>query len=196
MPTVKEPARGLCNRSRRTTTRHSKFAFRAQRACQRDQWAHSVPAAMPSMTRPFGGRCPVNPIRLSVARELGRDIDGAWWPRVDRITNELPQLVAVLTPMLGDITSINVNWPPLQRPPDFNSPGWEQKRQHVMTVSGGDGCVNLLIIPYATYSTLAVMLLRCAASLPVEPPDRDKPTFLTAGSILRAAQQQQAAGCH
>jgi Family of unknown function (DUF5994) len=102
------------------------------------------------MTRPFGGRGRPNPIRLSVARELGRDIDGAWWPRVDRITNELPE----------------------------------------------DACANLLIIPYSTYSTLALMLMRCAANLPIKAADRDKPAFLTADSILRAALQQCAPGCH
>ena len=124
-----------------------------------------------------------------MARQLGHDIDGAWWPRADRITNELPNLVAALTPLLGNITSINVNWPPLERPPDFNWPGWEGKRQHVMTVNG-DACAKLLIIPYATYSALALMVLRRAANLPIEPADRDKPAFQRAGSILRAAQQQ------
>jgi len=148
------------------------------------------------MTRPFNDRGRANPIRLSVARELGRDIDGAWWPRVDRITNELPHLVAVLTPLLGDITSINVNWPPLQRPPEFNWSGWEHKRQHVMTVSGEDACANLLIVPYSTYSALALMLLRCAANLPIKAADRDKRVFLTAGSILLAARRQCASGCH
>jgi len=157
---------------------------------------HPVPTATTAVIGPFGGRRSANPIRLSVARELGHDIDGAWWPRADRITNELPSLVSVLTPLLGDITSINVNWPPLQRPPDFNWPGWEQKRQHVMTVNGPDACANLLIIPYATYSALALMVLRCAANLPVEAADREKPAFLTAGLILRAAQQQRAVGCH
>ncbi|APA75621.1 DUF5994 family protein [Mycobacterium avium subsp. hominissuis] len=132
-----------------------------------------------------------DPVRLSVGCELGRAIDGAWWPRADRITNELPELVAVLTPLLGQIGAINVNWPPLQRPPDFNWPGWERKRQHVMTLIGGDARINLLIIPYATYSALARMVLRCAAGLPVEPRDRGKPAFLTAGSILRAAEQQR-----
>jgi hypothetical protein len=140
-------------------------------------------------------RGPANPIRVSVGRELGRTIDGAWWPRADRITNELPGLVALLTPLLGGIASINVNWPPLQRPPDFNWPGWENRRQHVMTVIGADARVNLLIIPYTTYSALAVMVLRCAAGLPVESRDMGKPVFITAGSILRAAQQQLAAGC-
>jgi hypothetical protein len=144
------------------------------------------------MTRPIGGRRRANPIRLSLARELGCVIDGAWWPRTDRISNELHNLVAALTPLLGDITSINVNWPPLQRPPDFNWPGWEHKRQHVMTLSGDDACANLLIIPYATHSGLALMVLRCAANLPIAAADRGKPAFLTADSILRAAQEQHA----
>lgn len=134
-----------------------------------------------------------NPLRLSVARELGRDIDGAWWPRVDRLTNELPGLVTALSPVLGEITSINVNWPSLERPPDFNWPGWEHKRQHVITLNGPMACANLLVIPYATYSGLALMVLRCAANLPIKPADRDKPAFLTANAILRAAERQRAA---
>lgn len=149
--------------------------------------------AIPSMTRPAALPRRDNSIRLTLARELGRGIDGAWWPRADRITNELPDLVAVLTPLLGNITSINVNWPPLQRPPDFNWPGWEHKRQHVMTVNGLYACANLLIVPYATCSGLALMVQRCAANLPIEDADRNKPAFLTAVSILRAALQQRAA---
>ncbi|MCA2240859.1 MULTISPECIES: DUF5994 family protein [Mycobacterium] len=135
------------------------------------------------------------PVRVSVAHQLGGDIDGAWWPRADRITNELPGLVAALTPLLGDICSVNVNWPALQRPPDFNWHGWEHKRQHVMTFIGSEERVNLLIVPYATYSGLALMVLRRAAGLPVEGKDRDKPAFVTAGSILQAARQQRALDC-
>jgi len=112
------------------------------------------------------------------------------------MTNELPSLISILTPLLGDIGSINVNWPPLQRPPDFNWPGWEQKRQHVMTVNGGEARANLLIIPYTTYSALALMVLRRAAGLPIDPADRTKPAFLAAGSILQAALQQRASGCN
>lgn len=145
------------------------------------------------MTRPFGGRGRSQPIRLSVAHELGRVIDGAWWPRADRITHELPGVVAILNPLVGNITSINVNWQPLQRPPDFNWPGWEQKRQHVMTISGEDSQINLLIIPYTTFSAVALMVLRCAANLPVGAVEREKPAFATAGSILRVAEQQRAA---
>jgi Family of unknown function (DUF5994) len=142
------------------------------------------------MIHPVAGRPRADPVRLCVARTLGHDIDGAWWPRADRITNELPHLVAVLTPLLGHITSINVNWPPLQRPPDLNWLGWQHKRQHVMTVNGDNASANLLIIPYATHSALALMVLRRAANLPINPAHCEKPAFLTAGSILLAAQQQ------
>jgi Family of unknown function (DUF5994) len=138
------------------------------------------------------GRRRANPVRLSVAHELGRDIDGAWWPRADRISNELPGLVAALTGLLGEVDSINVNWSPLQRPPELNWPGWEHKRQHVMTVNGARGAANLLIVSYATYRALALMLLRCAANLPIEAADRAKPVFMIAGSILRAAHEQRA----
>jgi hypothetical protein len=96
--------------------------------------------------------------------------------------------------MLGHIDSINVNWSPLQRPPDLNKPGWEHKRQHVITVNGRHACANLLIISHATHSALALLVMRCAANLPIEAADRDKPAFLTAGSILQAAQQQRASG--
>ncbi|PQM50316.1 hypothetical protein C5U48_20790 [Mycolicibacter virginiensis] len=145
------------------------------------------------MIYPLGGARHARPIRVTVARKLGRDIDGAWWPHADRITNELPNLMAILTPLLGDITTINVNWSALQRPPDLNWPGREGKRQHVMTVSGTRGCVNLLVISYATHSALALMVMRCAAGLPIAAADRDKPACLTAGSVLRHARQQLSA---
>jgi hypothetical protein len=84
--------------------------------------ATSAPPAAPVMTYPTGNLHQANPMRLSVAHELGRDIDGAWWPRTQRIHYELPPLVAVLKPMLGDVSSVRVSWPPLQRPPDEKIP--------------------------------------------------------------------------
>ncbi|MDT5276706.1 MAG: hypothetical protein QOG95_3638, partial [Mycobacterium sp.] len=48
---------------------------------------------------------------------------------------------------------------------------------------------------YTTHSALALMVMRCAADLPIDAADRDKNAFLTAGSILRAAHQQRTADC-
>jgi hypothetical protein len=143
------------------------------------------------MIHPVAGWHRADPVRLCVAPTLGHDIDGAWWPRADSIANELPRLVAVLTALLGHITSISVSWPSLQRPPDLNWLGcWQHKPQHVITVNGDHASANLLIVPYATHSALALMVLRRAANLPINPVDREKPAFLTACSILLAAHQQ------
>jgi len=144
------------------------------------------------MMYPTESRRQANPIRLALARELGRDIDGAWWPRTERITDELGHLVEVLTPLLADITSINVNWSPLQRPPDLNWPGWEHKRQHVMTVRGRRACATLLMIPHGTQRALALMVLRRAADLPIPAAQRATSVFHTASSILQVAHQQLA----
>lgn len=179
-------AHGLCKPGQDTTQEFGDLCGPRRR---RGRVRHP-PAAVSLMSFAVRTRRQSTPVRLSVGRELGRDIDGAWWPRADRITNELPELVAVLTPLLGDVTSINVNWSSLQRPPDFNWPGWEGKRQHVMTVKGAHACANLLIVSYATNSGLALMVLRRAANLPVEGADRAKPAFILADAILRAALQQ------
>lgn len=109
------------------------------------------------------------------------------------MTMELPGLVSALTPLLGSVTSINVNWSHLQRPPDLNWPTWQLKPQHVITVNGERARVNLLVVAYNTNSGLALMLLRRAAGLTIIPADRDKPSFVTAGSILQAALNQCAA---
>jgi Family of unknown function (DUF5994) len=153
------------------------------------KWSPSE-ASQPVMIHPAAIGRRDDSVRLSVASRLGHAVDGAWWPRVDRITLELPGVVAALTPLLGRITAIDVNWPSLQRPPDLNWPGWKGKPQHVMTVSGDEARAKLLIIPYATRGALALMVLRLAANLPIDPADRETPAFLTAGSILLAAQQQ------
>jgi hypothetical protein len=133
-----------------------------------------------------------NPVRLTLARQLGHDIDGAWWPRTGRIAGELADLVAVLGTRLGAVIDINVNWSSLERPPDLNWLGWQHKHQHVMTIVGGDGRANLLIVPYTTDGTLARMVLRQAADLPVDPAHRESLPFHTAEAILRAARLERA----
>ncbi|WP_437339937.1 DUF5994 family protein [Mycobacterium asiaticum] len=140
------------------------------------------------------GRRQATPIRLTLARELGHDIDGAWWPRTDRIGGELSELVAALSARLGEVTSIAVNWPPLQRPPDLNWQGWQHKHQHVITANGSEAFANVLIVPYCTNNPLALMMLRRAADLPVGAAHRDSVPFHTAGSIIYAARQQLARG--
>lgn len=145
----------------------------------------SVEQANPS--GPAGARL-ASPVRLTLASRLGHDIDGAWWPRTGRISRELPQLVSVLVARLGPIVDINVNWSALQSQPDLNLHCWRGIHQHVMTVSGRDAKVNLLIVPHRTATALAVLVLRQAAGLPIYAAHRDSRAFQTADSIVRLAR--------
>ena len=139
------------------------------------------------------GEChPASPVRLTLALRLGRDIDGAWWPRTARMARELPELLAVLGSRLGEITDVGLNWSSSQRPPNIDVYGWEAKHQHVMTISGRNGRATLLVVPHGTSTALAVMVLRRAAGLPIEPIHVDTQACRTADSVVRAARSQSA----
>lgn len=136
-------------------------------------------------------------VRLSLADPLradplGADIDGAWWPWTDRLTNELPSLIAALTPALGLVSAIEVNWPALQRPPDFNAPSPHTKRHHIITVCGQESRVRLLIIPYNADRQLGSMVLRQAVGAPVDAHSRKQRMYEIASDIVLAARRQQA----
>lgn len=132
-----------------------------------------------------------SPVRLTLASRLGNEIDGAWWPRTGLISRELSELVSVLDVRLGQILDINVNWSSLQCPPDLNWLGWRALHQRVMTVSGRTARANLLIVPHRTSAALAILVLRRAAGLPIDPAHRDSPAFQTADCIVRVARGEK-----
>ncbi|BDX31199.1 hypothetical protein TUM20985_17460 [Mycobacterium antarcticum] len=129
-----------------------------------------------------------SPVRLTLCSQLGRRVDGAWWPHSNRLARELPELVGVLYGRLGEVVDISVNWSMSENLPDLNSRHWQNKHQHLMTVTGRDACANLLIIPSLTPGTLAGLLLRIAAGLPLSAEHQATPLFRTAAEILDAAR--------
>lgn len=135
---------------------------------------------------------PTTPLRLTLASEFGRDIDGAWWLRTGRAARELPELIVTLGGCLGEIIDINVNWS-MQGPPRMTFYGGECKRQPVMTVTGRTARASLLVIPCRTPAALAVMILRQAGGLPVDAVHLDTDAFRTAEGIVHAARSQQSA---
>ena len=50
-------------------------------------------------------RC-ARPVRIALARVLGGDIDGAWWPHSGSVASELPELIEALHRPLGEIIDI------------------------------------------------------------------------------------------
>jgi Family of unknown function (DUF5994) len=147
-----------------------------------------------------GARRCARPVRITLARVLGGDIDGAWWPHSASVAAELPQLIGVLHRPLGEIVDIKINWSTTDAAPDLDSmghdalsmPGSRQRRQRLMVINGTRGRVKLLVIPHLTMPALGLMVLRRAADLPVSDARQASRIFETANRIMRAAQAQSA----
>jgi len=129
-----------------------------------------------------------SPVRLTLGSALGRRVDGAWWPHSNRLARELPELVGVLTGRLGEVVDISVNWSLSENLPDLNSRHWQNKHQHLMAITGRDASANLLVVPSLTPGTLAGLLLRIAAGLPLSAAHQATPLFRTAAEIVEQAQ--------
>jgi hypothetical protein len=70
----------------------------------------SAARPIPRMISAAVNRRLASPVRLTLASRLGNEIDGAWWPRTELISQELPELVSDLDVRLGQVIDINVNW--------------------------------------------------------------------------------------
>jgi len=143
-------------------------------------------------------RC-ASPVRIALATDLGGDIDGAWWPHTGSVAAELPGLIEALHKTLGEIVDMSINWSATEGPPDLNSmryatsmPGFRGRRQRLMVVSGRRGCAKLLVVPHMTTPALGLMLLRRAAAMHIPDGQQNSQVFLTADSVVRAAQVESA----
>ncbi|OBB32976.1 hypothetical protein A5792_13130 [Mycolicibacterium peregrinum] len=143
-----------------------------------------------------GARRLASPVRLTLARELGADIDGAWWPHTASVASELPELVGALHQSLGEVVDIRVNWSAAEGQLDLDSivtgtrvpNGVKLSRPRLMMVAGRDACVKLLVVPCKTSVTLGGLVMRCAAAMPVEEAARRTPMFDTADRVLDVAR--------
>jgi mRNA-degrading endonuclease toxin of MazEF toxin-antitoxin module len=138
-------------------------------------------------------------VRIALATPLGGDIDGAWWPHSGSVAAELPGLIEALHKPLGEIIDMSINWSATEGPPDLNSmryavsmPGQRGRRQRLMVVSGRRGCAKLLVVPHLTTPALGLMLLRRAAAMRIPDGQQNTQVFLTADSVVRAAQVESA----
>lgn len=145
-----------------------------------------------------------HPVRLTLADTLTGGIDGAWWPYTHSVARELPYLVDAVSGRLGDVVDLSVNWSSLEGAPDLDAapargrlPGQKIRQQRVITVTGKDARANILVIPSRTSRALAVMILRQAASLPIQYRHQDSTACRAAAEIVQTARTecaQRAAG--
>lgn len=146
------------------------------------------------------GRRLASPVRLTLASEVGGDLDGAWWPHTASIAQELPELTGALFSRLGQVIDISVNWSSLEGSLDLDAlnratragPGQVIGHQRLMMITGNHARATLLVVPSRTSSALALMVLRRAAALPVMSAERNTQAFSTAEGIVRAARAESA----
>ena len=144
------------------------------------------------------GRRLASPVRLTLAFDLGGDLDGAWWPHTASVARELPELTDALFRRLGRIIDISVNWSSLTGSPDHDSlhrpnttdPGQMISHQRLMTITGSEAPATLLVVPSLTSSVLAALVLRRAAGLPITATEQNTQAFQTADDIVRAARAE------
>ncbi|KUI41486.1 hypothetical protein AU197_16755 [Mycobacterium sp. IS-1590] len=148
-----------------------------------------------------GTRRLARPVRLVLARKLGSDIDGAWWPHTGSVAGELPELIETLHKTLGEIIDIRVNWAATEGTLDFNSilsstrtKNSGPRRPHrLMAVAGRSASVKLLVIPHMTTPALGAMVMRCAVGKAnTGSPDCEQWSE-AAGTVIRDARSDSVA---
>ncbi|CAN3127107.1 DUF5994 family protein [Mycobacterium sp. smrl_JER01] len=139
------------------------------------------------------------PIRVTLAKELGTGIDGAWWPHSAAMAMELPDLVGALHAQLGEIVGIRVNWSATEGQLDLETiahaahlarPGEHHRRPRLMNVDGRTACAKLLVVPSMTSQALGAMVLRTAARLPTSGGSGDGRLFQTACVVMQLAEAE------
>jgi plasmid stabilization system protein ParE len=147
-----------------------------------------------------GTRRLARPVRLALARQLGADIDGAWWPHTGSLARELPELIGVLNTPLGEIVDICINWSVTEAPRELyelassarSLADAQRKHQRLMVVEGRTASAKLLVVPHMTSQALGVMVMRRAAARSISVAERDTHLFGIADSVMRAAATESA----
>lgn len=140
------------------------------------------------------------PVRVALARRLGSDIDGAWWPHTASVAGELPEFIEVLQRPLGEVVDICINWSAEEAVLDLTTivtgartlRGAEHRRPRLMVVTGRDNRAKLLVLPHMTSQALGAMVMRCATGRPASLVERDTQLSETADCVMRAAHAESA----
>jgi hypothetical protein len=129
-------------------------------------------------SRPGTGRHPTPPeytprLRLKPkARQTGY-VDGAWWPRTDDLTSELPDLLAVLSVRLGPVARVMYNLGEWAKAPSkfvtagriVRLDGYRRQALNTLEVLAFNGSrIALLVVPPHTDSDQAHATMMAAAA--------------------------------
>ena len=142
---------------------------------------------------------------MTLCKELGGEIDGAWWPHTASVATELPELVGALHRALGEIIDIRINWSATEGQLDLETiatgarlmrAGEQYRRPRLRVVVGRDASAKLLVVPSMTSQALGLMVLRTAAGLPTSGGTGDSRLFETARVVMRLAEAESTKWCN
>ncbi|AKC39122.1 Uncharacterised protein [Mycolicibacterium phlei] len=116
---------------------------------------------------------PGPPIRFTLGpRKTGR-MNGAWWPQDDGfIARELSPLVEELSGHIGGVSEVSLNWKAGSPRSSMRSaampPSLTNRPFHwVVTLRGEHRTVRILMVPARTNRSLARLIMRLAAQMPL-----------------------------
>ena len=144
------------------------------------------------------------PIRVTLAKQLGRNVDGAWWPHTASVAGELPDLVGALHRALGEIVDIRVNWSATEGQLDLETiatgarlhlAGEHHRRPRLMFVAGRMASAKILVVPSLTSQALGLTMLRAAAGLITTGAGDDTRNATTALAVLGLAEAESSRWC-
>ena len=112
-------------------------------------------------------------LRLKPTAPPSGHVDGAWWPRSDDLTTELPDLIAVLSFRLGEIDRVRYNfneW--IEAPAQFTTggravqlDGGHRPPSNTIEVTGRTRSkIVLLVVPWYTAPDYAYVIVMSAAA--------------------------------
>ncbi|MGV9803476.1 DUF5994 family protein [Mycobacterium sp. NPDC003449] len=120
-------------------------------------------------------------LRLKPAHRSCGFVQGAWWPRTDRLSTELPQLLAALTPLLGTVDRVvydGSNWAQASLRMEFRGHSVilteaDASTNTLSVIGGGFGALVLLVVPPRTDPALAyTAVMSASAPEDVSTPDQ------------------------
>jgi hypothetical protein len=112
-------------------------------------------------------------LRLKPKASTTGHVDGAWWPRSDDLSNELPDLLAVLSVRLGAVERVMYNVTEWAKAPtrlvtggrSVRLDGYQRHPANTLEVQGiGGGKILMLIVPPNTEPDLAHTTMMTAAA--------------------------------
>ncbi|GLZ53980.1 DUF5994 family protein [Actinomycetospora sp. NBRC 106378] len=127
-------------------------------------------------------------LRLKPQGPTSGYVDGAWWPRSDDLSAELPPLLTDLAPRVDPVARVAYHlddWGPAPRRlprGQVRLEGFRTTAPHTVTLVGPAGVrLVLLVIPPSTAEPAAEQAMAAA----VDPADRQSPADLLAAGTTR-----------